>query len=77
MFQGSCFSRRLAPRAQNTPVVAAQHDESVPGADGSAHGARQHLICRADTAGEPHAHVGLVIVQVVEVEVAEVVDGVI
>lgn len=59
------------------PVIASQHDEGVPGADSSAHRARQHLIRCPDSSRELYVHVGFVLLKVVEVEVAKVVDGVV
>lgn len=58
-------------------MVSSQHHQRVPGAHSSAHGARQHLVGCAHVSGELDVHVGLVVLQVVEAQVAKVVDGVI
>lgn len=59
------------------PVITSQHDERVPSANSAAHRTRHHLVCCAHIAGGVHAHVGFILLNLVEVEVAEVVDSVV
>lgn len=59
------------------PVVAPQHDQRVARPNCSARHAGQHLICRAHAAREVHVHVGFVLLDLAEVEVAKIVDGVV
>lgn len=74
---GAPPAKGVGQRALTSPVVSPQHDQGVPGADGPARRAEQRLVGGAHASRGPHAHVGLVVFQVVEAEVTEVVDGVI
>lgn len=72
-----CLGAPVLRVCRALPVIASQHDQRVPSANSAAHRTRQHLVSCAHVAGGVHAHVGLVLVNLVEVEVAEVVDGVV
>lgn len=69
------FSMLQIPRS--LPVVASEHDEGVPSTNGSARYTWQHLICSTHSARKLHVHVGLILLKVVEGEVAKVVDRVV
>lgn len=58
-------------------MISPQHDQSVPGADGSAHCAGELLVGAAHASRRLHVHVGLVRLREVEAEVAEVMNRVV
>lgn len=59
------------------PVVTSQHDQRVSGTNSSVHCTCQHLVCCTHIARGQHIHVGFVLLDLMEVEVSKVVDGVV
>lgn len=70
-------SESMHTGAVHLPVITSQHDQGMPGSNSSAHCTRQRLICCAHTAWELYIHVGFVLLNLVEVDVAKVMDRVV
>ena len=57
-------------------MVTSKHDTSVSSSDGTANGIRKLLIGSANSAREGHVHEGVILLRMMEAEVAKVVHRV-